>query len=80
LRNTEEKQRVQQAIDEIFALALSLGGTLTGEHGIGSAKAKYLENEFGPESLAVMRAIKTALDPNNILNPGKMFVADTAVA
>lgn len=80
LRNTEEKERVDKAIDEIFALALSLGGTLTGEHGIGSAKAKYLENEFGPEGLAVMRAIKTALDPNNILNPGKMFVDDTAIA
>lgn len=80
LRNKDEMERVNQAIDEIFALALSLGGTLTGEHGIGSAKAKYLENEFGPEGLAVMRTIKAALDPNNILNPGKMFVAKAVSA
>jgi glycolate oxidase len=78
LRNTEERQRVQKAIDEIFALALSLGGTLTGEHGIGTTKAKYLEKEFGSEALAVMRAIKMALDPHNILNPGKIFIADSA--
>jgi len=74
LRDKEEMGRVQVAIDEIFALALRLGGTLTGEHGIGSAKKKYLVNEFGEKGVAVMRAIKSALDPNNILNPGKMFL------
>jgi glycolate oxidase len=76
LRDKEEMQRVENAIDEIFSLALKLGGTLTGEHGIGSAKAKYLVDEFGPRAVAAMRAIKNALDPNGILNPGKMFLAE----
>jgi glycolate oxidase len=72
VRDKEEYARAEKAIDEIFALALSLGGTLSGEHGIGIAKAKYLANEVGRVGLDVMRAIKRALDPNNILNPGKM--------
>jgi len=72
VRDKEEFARAEKAIDEIFALALSLGGTLSGEHGIGIAKAKYLANEVGRVGLDVMRAIKRALDPNNILNPGKM--------
>jgi len=72
VRDPEEFARAERAIDEIFALALSLGGTLSGEHGIGIAKAKYLANEVGRVGLDVMRSIKRALDPNNILNPGKM--------
>lgn len=72
VRDKEEFARAEKAIDEIFALALSLGGTLSGEHGIGIAKAKYLANEVGRVGLDVMRSIKRALDPNNILNPGKM--------
>jgi len=71
-RNKEEFARAEKATEEIFALALSLGGTLSGEHGIGVAKAPYLKNEVGEVGLKVMRAIKRALDPNNILNPGKM--------
>jgi len=73
-RNKEEMARVEKAVDEIFALALSLDGTITGEHGVGMAKAKYLADEFGEAGVAAMRALKRALDPNNILNPGKMFV------
>jgi len=71
-RDREEMQRVQLASDEIFALALSLDGTITGEHGVGLVKAKYLKDEFGEEGVAAMRAIKRALDPNGVLNPGKM--------
>ena len=55
-------------------LAISMDGTCTGEHGIGQGKAKYLEQELGVETLQVMQAIKAGLDPQNILNPGKVFV------
>ncbi|MFZ5943462.1 MAG: FAD-binding oxidoreductase [Bacillota bacterium] len=71
--NKEEMERVHKAVDEIFKIAIELGGTLSGEHGIGLAKAKYMEWEFGKEGIAVMKKIKDALDPDNILNPGKMF-------
>ena len=72
VRDKEEYARAEKAIEEIFELALSLGGTLSGEHGIGSAKAPYLKREIGSVGIEVMRSIKRALDPNNILNPGKM--------
>jgi len=72
-RDAEEMARVEKAIDEIFALALSLKGTITGEHGVGTVKARYLKDEYGEAGVGAMRAIKRALDPNNILNPGKIF-------
>jgi D-lactate dehydrogenase (cytochrome) len=50
-----------------------MDGTCTGEHGIGQGKQKYLHAELGPEAIAAMRALKTALDPDNILNPGKII-------
>ncbi|MEI6703254.1 MAG: FAD-linked oxidase C-terminal domain-containing protein [Deltaproteobacteria bacterium] len=68
----DETARVHEAIDEIFAAALALEGTLSGEHGIGMAKMKYLGNELGQTGLNLMRRIKEALDPDYILNPGKM--------
>ncbi len=71
-RNKEEMERVHKAVDEIFAVALELGGTLSGEHGIGIAKMKYLEQEFGPAGVEALKAVKRALDPDNILNPGKI--------
>lgn len=71
-RDKEEFARVEKAIEEIFDLALKLDGTLSGEHGIGYSKAKFLENEVGKDGLAVMKRVKDALDPNGILNPGKM--------
>lgn len=73
-RNEEEMKRVDAAIDEMFRAALDLGGTLSGEHGIGMIKQKYMQWEFGDEGLELMRTIKRAVDPNNIMNPGKMFV------
>ncbi|MHB1418172.1 MAG: FAD-binding oxidoreductase [Bacillota bacterium] len=69
----EEMTRVHQAVDDIFAVALSLGGTLSGEHGIGLAKMKYLKDELGSCGLDVLRKIKFALDPHNIFNPGKII-------
>lgn len=72
-RDENEWQRVEQAIAAIFAQALALGGTLSGEHGTGLAKAAFLKNETGPGAIVYARRIKKALDPNNILNPGKIL-------
>jgi glycolate oxidase len=76
-RNKEEIHRVEAAFDEIFEAALQLGGTITGEHGVGTVKAPFLEWKVGPVGMDVMRAIKAAFDPNNLLNPGKMFAKET---
>ena len=70
--NEEEMARVHLAVDEIFAAALKFGGTLSGEHGIGLAKMKYLGNEIGDTGLDLMRSLKKALDPTYMLNPGKL--------
>ncbi|MDT8902071.1 FAD-binding oxidoreductase [Anaeroselena agilis] len=72
IRDDAEMDRVYKAMDEIFAVSLQLGGTLSGEHGIGVGKLRYMESQFGPAGMAAMRAIKKALDPNCILNPGKL--------
>jgi glycolate oxidase len=76
-RDHDEMQRVEKAFAAIFEKALELGGTLTGEHGIGMTKAPYLEWKLGKAGVAVMRGIKQALDPSGIMNPGKVF-ADAA--
>jgi glycolate oxidase len=68
----DQVNRVHQAVEEIFRLACDLGGTLTGEHGIGLAKAPYMRMEHGPVAMGVMQTLKKLFDPNNILNPGKM--------
>jgi glycolate oxidase len=65
-------ERVHRAVDEIFSTALRLGGTLSGEHGIGLAKMKYLGDELNGSGLNLMRRLKDALDPDSILNPAKM--------
>ena len=65
--------KAHEAISEIFQAALDLGGTMSGEHGVGLAKQPYIHLELTPAQVAAMQAIKKALDPNNILNPGKMF-------
>jgi glycolate oxidase len=67
----EVPAHVWAAADEVFRAALDLGGTLTGEHGVGTIKRRWLALELGEDSMAVHRAIKTALDPAGILNPGK---------
>jgi glycolate oxidase len=72
-RNKEELARVEQAFEEIFLAALRLGGTISGEHGIGLAKRDYLPLQVGEGGIALMKAIKEAFDPNHIMNPGKMF-------
>jgi len=70
-RDKEELHRVEQATEEIFKAAISLDGTLSGEHGIGMAKARFLPLQFDEIALSVTRRIKQSLDPNGILNPGK---------
>jgi glycolate oxidase len=72
-RDHEEMRRVEQAVEEIFQTAIELGGTLSGEHGIGTMKAPFMELELGEDGLDMMKRIKIAWDPHNIMNPGKIF-------
>ena len=72
-RKRDEWEKVQAMVSEIFGVALAAGGTLSGEHGVGVLKRPYFEQALGPVSVDVQRRIKQALDPLNILNPGKMF-------
>jgi D-lactate dehydrogenase len=65
--------RTEAALDELFATTLSLGGLLSGEHGIGLSKRAYMERALEPSTLATMRAIKQVFDPDGILNPGKLL-------
>ncbi|OMF23252.1 glycolate oxidase subunit GlcD [Paenibacillus sp. FSL H8-0548] len=76
-RDVEEVHRVELAFEEIFEAAIELGGTITGEHGIGMVKAPFLEWKIGKTGIEVMRGIKQAFDPQNLLNPGKMFAKET---
>jgi glycolate oxidase len=68
----DEVNRMEAASADLFQLAIDLGGTLTGEHGIGLSKAPFMTLEHDPVAMDVMRSLKKLLDPNNILNPGKM--------
>lgn len=72
-RNTEEMERIEHAFEEIFHEAIRLGGTITGEHGIGLAKKKFLPIFAGDPQMRVMRELRNVLDPERILNPGKMM-------
>lgn len=74
-RDKEEWARVEKAIEEIFDKALAMGGTLSGEHGTGIAKSCFLEKETSRATILYSRRVKSALDPNNILNPGKIIGA-----
>ena len=74
LADEDEMERCRGFIDRLVKRALAMGGTCTGEHGVGQKKIKYLEIEHGPATLDVMRLLKRSLDPQNILNPGKILV------
>ncbi|GGP80370.1 FAD-binding oxidoreductase [Saccharothrix coeruleofusca] len=71
--SADEFTRARWAFDRILELGLELGGTITGEHGVGRIKREWLAREIGPVGLRVHRAIKQALDPDNLFNPGSMF-------
>ncbi|MCX4666938.1 FAD-binding protein [Streptomyces sp. NBC_01381] len=69
----DEGRRARESFDEIMALGLELGGTITGEHGVGVLKKEWLAREIGPVGVEMQRAIKSAFDPLSLLNPGKLF-------
>lgn len=71
-RDAAEMHRVEAAMKEIFDYALALGGTITGEHGVGLAKKAFLRQQYGEASYALLQTVKCALDPANLLNPGKL--------
>ena len=73
--NHDEVNRANQAVKEIFQATLELGGTISGEHGIGITKAPFLEMDIGSENRALMNRLKNLLDPNHILNPGKLALS-----
>jgi glycolate oxidase len=69
----EHREKAEEAVVELFEETMKLGGTLSGEHGIGLSKAPYLAMELSPDTIAAMKRVKALFDPNNILNPGKIF-------
>ncbi len=72
-KDANQTKRAERAVDDLFAATLALGGTITGEHGVGITKIKYLVHEIGSLELEIMKGIKRVFDPDNILNPGKIF-------
>ncbi|HOI73906.1 MAG TPA: FAD-linked oxidase C-terminal domain-containing protein [Syntrophales bacterium] len=69
----ESRERIDRGIEEILKRVLDMGGTISGEHGIGMMKSRYLPLELSPESIRLQRGIKSLFDPQGILNPGKVF-------
>ncbi len=72
-KNSEELKKAEATVGELFDFTLELGGTISGEHGVGITKRPYLNRELGPVEIDLMKKIKTVFDPNGILNPGKIF-------
>jgi glycolate oxidase len=72
-KDKEEFERAMKLVKEIFSITLALGGTISGEHGVGLTKLDYISMEIPPVELELMKKIKKVFDPNNILNPGKIF-------
>jgi glycolate oxidase len=75
-RDEEQWNKVQAAVKEVFEIALDVGGTLSGEHGVGVLKRAYLEKAVGARSMRLQRGIKQTFDPSGIMNPGKVFQED----
>jgi glycolate oxidase len=80
IRDADQWARVQEVVREIFATAVELGGTLSGEHGVGVLKRAYLESALGADAIEIQQRVKRALDPQDILCPGKIFPQNEAVA
>ncbi|MBI5236021.1 MAG: FAD-binding protein [Deltaproteobacteria bacterium] len=72
-KDAKESEVAHETVGEVFKLTLSLGGTISGEHGVGITKAPYLAMELGSDAISLMKRIKANFDPNGILNPGKVF-------
>ena len=72
-RNTDEMHRIEEAFEDIFKEAIRLGGTITGEHGIGIAKKKFLPDFAGQTQMRILKEVRKVLDPKGTLNPGKIF-------
>jgi glycolate oxidase/D-lactate dehydrogenase len=72
-KNKEEEERAERAVDEIFEITLRYNGSITGEHGVGLTKRKFLEYQFGPVGMEILRGIKRVFDPKNLFNPGKVI-------
>ncbi|MDB4350712.1 FAD-binding protein [Verrucomicrobia bacterium] len=72
-RNTDEMHRIEEAFEDIFKEAIRLGGTITGEHGIGIAKKKFLPDFAGQTQMRILKEVRNVLDPKGTLNPGKIF-------
>ena len=72
-KNKEEEERAERAVDEIFEITLKYNGSITGEHGVGLTKRKFLELQFGPVGMEILREIKRIFDPKNLFNPGKVI-------
>ena len=72
----EEGAKAKELLVEIFKVGVSLGGTISGEHGLGFAKSAYLPLAMSEPTVGLMRRIKQAFDPNNIMNPGKVFTTE----
>ncbi len=72
MEDSDEVRRTEGLLERLVERALAMEGTCTGEHGVGQGKMKYLKTEHGDAALLAMRTIKTALDPQNIMNPGKI--------
>jgi glycolate oxidase len=77
--DADETRRGEEAVEEVFRKTVEMGGTISGEHGVGISKAPFLEMEVGPLGVAVMKRLKECFDPNGILNPGKIFLDEAAV-
>jgi glycolate oxidase len=71
--DSDGERRARAAFEEVMGAAIDLGGTITGEHGVGRAKASALPDQLGPDVMALSRRIKDALDPDGILNPGAVL-------
>jgi len=72
MADADEIRRTEGLLERLVERALAMDGTCTGEHGVGQGKMKYLKAELGDAALLAMRAVKMALDPQNIMNPGKI--------
>ncbi len=75
INNAEHLSRAEKALDDIFAAAIEMGGSISGEHGIGLEKQRFLKQAMSPQAIDLLRGIKKVFDPDNILNPGKIWEA-----